>query len=401
MIKTVIQSKNSGVIMFDRDLNQLGNFPAVLWETWSREVSKIYPKGIEALTFSSIEQIEFIPLSITTSKNLELTTFPHACKPFHQRPIVHDGKTINLVQVHNAGATIIQEVIYGLQSFNQLDNNTNDIEIHVCTDSLFFANIAKLRALRFCLEKLNEAMGGELQFKIYAHGSLREQTIFDPWVNLLRSTATVASAILGGADFVSSPTYDHLAMLCLNKETDWKTIRQAENTIKILLEESQLAQVKDVAKGSYSIENLTEQIIKKAWHEFVQKADHFFANEADFAREIELVAQKRYDLVRQRKTSITGINNFANPDESLLSLYHQNFNIYFRPEGLYPLRPLSLEFEVLRAKYDKANEKIQIAVLTDASKLSARINFVQNYFEIIGVKTQTIMGILSKFKSLR
>lgn len=377
--------------MLDQTIKISKLFPKVDYSAWENLTKKgLDTENIEdKLVFKSIEGVDIFPLHYKRDWHCELETFPENCKILENVKIEKDE--INLVEVHNAGASIIQELTYALHLYNQaLIEKQSNIKVHIATDSLFFSNIAKLRALRFMFERMNEESGHKLNFIFITHNSLREQTLFDPWVNMLRSTTSAMAGILGGADFITSFSYDHLYTV-FSKDTESNLgKRNALNELKILLEESKLDQVNDPLKGSYSLEDITYKFIEKSWSLFVRDENNFLNQLETFSKEVEKTAIKRFELVRKRKITITGINNFANPEESLESIYPKKFSVVEDDKGLFPLRFVSSEFDILRASFKVEENKIALLKFEKDAKISARVNFCKNYFEVIGAKVSEI-----------
>ncbi len=343
------------------------------------------------LLFKSIEQIDIYPLHTDNKFVAELATFPTDISIFNDQNQKknRDEFDIDLCKIHNAGASICQELAYLVHSFINAKKETLNISISL--DSLYFSNIAKLRAARFLLERINEESEASTSFNFYAFNSLREQTLFDPWVNMLRNVSSSMSAIIGGANFISSFGYDELFSHLTSQEKSKLGERQSLNHLKILLEESHLSDVKDYSRGSYAIENLTYQFIDKAWSMAKKKP---LDNEADFSKEIKEISLKRFELIRKGKSTITGVNNFANPQETIESIYKYKNEVIqnTKSDELYPLRTVASEFENLRSKFNRDN-KIAVVLFGDESKLSARANFCQNYFEVLGAEVVQFSSI--------
>jgi len=126
----------------------------------------------------------------------------------------------------------------------------------------FVMEIAKLRAFR----ALSTHFSREHQVEhrpayVYCEPALRYWSGTDPHGNLIRSTVQALSAILGGADEISSashrmidapPSEDHLGFQMLH----------------LLRYEAQLNQSGDLCAGAYTIEALTERLAAEAWDEF-------------------------------------------------------------------------------------------------------------------------------------
>lgn len=304
--------------------------------------------------------------------------------------------------IHNAGASMVQELAYlislgnELLKSNSIHGNQCRIQFHLACDSYLFGNISKLRAFRFIWERLlSEYNLSDLGVEIFATNSLREQTLYDPWVNILRNTTSAFAAILGGANFFSSYAYDEAYMKLTNEKRDSLSERIARNSLHILMQESHLHQIIDPMKGSYSIEDLTCQLIENSWNLFLhfEQSGGIVCNLSEFSEEVALISHERYQEIRKRKVSITGINNFANPEESISSLYNcaQIFEV---TKKRFPVRRLANEFEHLRMKYENSEYKYNgyIAMYGDVSKLSARSNFAKNYFEILGIEMLESQG---------
>lgn len=79
-----------------------------------------------------------------------------------------------------------------------------------------------------------------------------------PHTNILRLTNACVGAALGGANIISTVSFD------TENENDF-TRRIARNIQTILAHESGLARVNDPAKGSYAFESLTNEIAQSAW----------------------------------------------------------------------------------------------------------------------------------------
>ena len=78
------------------------------------------------------------------------------------------------------------------------------------------------------------------------------KTVYDPYVNMLRTQTEAMSAILGGADSLTVEPFDTVF-----RHPDEFSERIARNQQLILKEEAYFDKVADPAAGSYYIENLT------------------------------------------------------------------------------------------------------------------------------------------------
>jgi len=188
---------------------------------------------------------------------------------------------------------------------------TIEVSCSVATD--FFGEIAKLRALRLCLAKVIAHSGGTLdpsKVAIHARMSRRSLTQRDPWVNMLRATTEAFAAAAGGANAITTDSYDSL----LGSESDLGR-RIAENAQIILDEESHVRAVTDPAAGSYYVESLTQEIARAAWKTFteIETAGGIVAalQNGSVHTSIKAHADKSQAEIRTRKRPITGVSEFA------------------------------------------------------------------------------------------
>jgi len=94
------------------------------------------------------------------------------------------------------------------------------------------------------------------------------KSIYDPYVNLLRTQTEAMSAILGGTDSLTVEPYD-----IVFRNPDEFSERIARNQQLILKEEAYFDKVADPGAGSYYIENLTNQIAENSWKLFLEIED--------------------------------------------------------------------------------------------------------------------------------
>ena len=79
--------------------------------------------------------------------------------------------------------------------------------------------------------------------------------------NMIAAATQTLSAVVGGASTVIVTPFSF--------ENDSFNHRIARNVQHLLREESHLGYVKDIAAGSYYLENLTEAFAQKVWNEFM------------------------------------------------------------------------------------------------------------------------------------
>ncbi len=183
---------------------------------------------------------------------------------------------IDMSLFQNAGATMVQQLAYAMaqcnEYLNHLDQNkllSNEEKVSfsykVATGGNYFFEIAKIRALRKLHATLAAEYGVTEECHIIAQSSLRNKTVYDYNVNMLRTTTEAMSAVLGGANSVVALRYDEL----YHKSNEFGE-RIARNQLLILKEESYFEAVGNPADGTYYIESLTNQLAEKALALFKQ-----------------------------------------------------------------------------------------------------------------------------------
>ena len=172
---------------------------------------------------------------------------------------------VNGALYQNAGADKIQELAYVIahakEYLGRLQiNGFGHITFNISVGSNYFFEIAKLKALRLLWQRLLDEEQRELSCHIICSPSKRNKSIYDYNVNMLRSTIECMAAILGGADTIYNLPYDHM----YHNQNDFAD-RIARNQLLILKHESYFDKVSNAAAGSYYIESLSRDMVKKAW----------------------------------------------------------------------------------------------------------------------------------------
>lgn len=306
---------------------------------------------------------------------------------------------VNTNVVHESGLNMCSEIAMALslalEHLEKIHKAKKKIYYYVSTDSMFFGNIAKLRALRYLHETIleNAGMVSKNTFRIIAKPSLRATTLFNPWANSLRSTVSTAAHMIGGADFSVASGHNTLEQLVTLEEINELGLRQSRNIFHILKEESCLNYVADPSRGSYLVEDLTKQIISNSFTELKEISKLSLSDLMDrlSSRALE-DAKKRQEAVHLRLKTICGINDFSDPSEDV----HKKVKIesFHDEEGdLFPMRRDVKPLEVLRfrAISDKVLQKksILIATMGKLRNINARVVFCENYFETLGIPTAT------------
>ena len=200
------------------------------------------------------------------------------------------------------------------------------ISFRLAADDDQFMTIAKMRAARQLWARVAEVVGDPEggAAVVHAETSLPMMTQRDPWVNMLRGTLAAFGAGVGGADTVLVQPFDVAIPGGFPGVSPGFARRIARNTQLLLLEESHVGKVLDPAGGSWFVEDLTEQLAQQAWQHFqaieARAARGGFVDAAEYvADQIAGVAAQRADDIAHRRTAITGVNEFPNLSEPVLS----------------------------------------------------------------------------------
>lgn len=242
--------------------------------------------------------------------------------------------TNNSIQVdtsiyQNAGATIVQQLAYGLAHANEYLNHfggkiTDKIHFKFAVGSNYFFEIAKLRAFRLLWTSLlNEYNIKDSIAHIFTQPTLRNKTLYDYNVNMLRTTSECMSAILGGANTISNVSYDEI----FHKSNEFGE-RISRNQLLILQEESGFSEAQNFADGTYYIETITQQLAEKALEIFklIENGGGFLKQlkEGIIQRKIKESADKEQVKFDSEELVLLGTNKIQNANDRIkndLELY--------------------------------------------------------------------------------
>lgn len=240
---------------------------------------------------------------------------------------------------HNAGADAVNELAYalatGVEYIDRLlerkidiDAITTRMRFSFGIGPFYFMEIAKLRAGRMLWARIVEAYGGSLEArKMTVHGrtSLYNQTAYDPYVNMLRTTTEAFSAVVAGVDSLQTNPFNEVF-----GGGDEFARRVTRNTQVLLKEESRLEQLIDPAGGSYFVEKLTHEVAEKAWKRFRDIENNGgiakLIQNGDIQAEVNAVDEKRKADIAKRKSVIIGTNYSANVKEEKIQADFPDFN---------------------------------------------------------------------------
>ncbi len=220
------------------------------------------------------------------------------------------------------------------------------------------------------------------------------KTVYDPYVNMLRTQTEAMSAALGGAHSITVLPFD-----AIYEETTEFSERIARNQQALLKEESYIDKIADPSAGSYYIENLTASLADEAWKLFltVQEKGGFIAafREGFIQTEIKAMAAKRDKNIALRRENLLGTNQFPNFTEKIETEFDGSLfeAVDLTEEGadVETLKPYrgAQDFEAMRYTtdvYSKENKRPVAFMLTigNLNFRKARAQFSCNFFAVAG-----------------
>lgn len=232
---------------------------------------------------------------------------------------------------HNGGANATQELAYALATaiayirtlqLRGISANVTakHIRFSFSVGANFFMEVAKLRAARLLWAQIVEAFGGDEEAQkmdIHARTSAFATSVYDPYVNMLRTTTQSFAAVVSGVDSLYVANFDETI-----RQSDEFSRRISRNTQLLLQNECNLRQPIDPAGGSWYIETLTNSLTEKTW-ELLQTVEAAGGIVRALQQElpqkaIAAVLESRFKKMASRADRSVGINMYANMTEKPL-----------------------------------------------------------------------------------
>ncbi|MBW6502618.1 MAG: methylmalonyl-CoA mutase subunit beta, partial [Bacteroidales bacterium] len=238
---------------------------------------------------------------------------------------------VNGLNFRNAGAGIAQELAYTMsmvcEYLSQLTGREIDpgfaasrIRLGFGTGSEYFLEIAKLRASRILWPVIIKGFiddNSEIpEAVIHCETTRWNKTIYDPYVNMLRTQTEAMSSVIGGADSVTVSPFN----IAFSTPDEFAE-RIARNQQLILREEAFFGKTADPSAGSWYIGNLTNLAAEQAWKLFLEveeRGGFLSALKEGFIQDrVEESAGKRKDEILNGRELVLGLNYFPDPDERI------------------------------------------------------------------------------------
>jgi methylmalonyl-CoA mutase len=315
--------------------------------------------------------------------------------------------TADGVGYHVAGATEAQELACMLATFVAYlracekggiapKDAIPKISVALAADADEFSTIAKLRAARRLVWRTADACGaGDAAARVQfaSPTSYRMMAKRDCWTNILRTTIACTGAAIGGADAIVVLPFT----FALGKP-DAFARRVARNIQIVCQEESNLGRVTDPAGGSWYVEQLTDELAKKAWEIFQDieaRGGMLSGLTTGYVQEmIAKSAEARAKSIATGKYEVTGVSAFPILGDDGVKTEpwpkpaaSASGTASIEVTALKPHR-LGEAFEALRDAADAAGGyTVFLASMGEIAEHNVRTTWIKNYLAAGGIAT--------------
>ena len=312
--------------------------------------------------------------------------------------------SISGYHMQEAGATNDLELAYTLA--NGLEYVRNGISAGLKIDdfaprlSFFwgigmnhFMEIAKLRAARVLWAKLIKTFSPKsnksMALRAHCQTSGWSLTRQDPFNNITRTTIEACSAVFGGTQSLHTNSLDEAIAL----PTDFSA-KIARDTQLYLQNEIKITNTIDPWAGSYYLESITNELIKKSWGH-IQEIENLGGMTKAIEKgipklRIEQAATKKQAKIDSKESIIVGVNKFEADNEDEIH-YLEVDNNKVRNQQIERIKKIKLDRDnskVKKALYKlrsaaKNKNKNLLALAIDAAKERATLEEISASLEDI------------------
>jgi len=317
---------------------------------------------------------------------------------------------VNAYTIRESGSTLVQEGAYALsaaiafmeaarQRGIDVDDFAPRLSFNHAIHMNFFEEVAKFRALRRLWAKIMKDRFGakkssSMLFRLGLGTGGSTFTSQEPENNIARATVESLAAILGGATYLHTASYDEA--YAIPTET---TVRIALKTQLILAHESGVAEVVDPLGGSYYVESLTDEIEKKVV-DYLDEIDRRGGivetiRSGWFQGEIAQSAHRKQKEIEEEKRIIVGVNKYVTDEKPTFTIHRAESRVAEEMKG-----------RVKRLRKDRHNQKVENALSGLRKAAGGKDNLVP--FAVEAVKAYATIGeicnvlrdVFGEYKSL-
>ncbi|MBI4789587.1 MAG: methylmalonyl-CoA mutase family protein [Chloroflexi bacterium] len=298
--------------------------------------------------------------------------------------------SISGYHIREAGSTAVQEVAFTFANAIEYVNSTlarglsfdefaPQLSFFFVAQLDFLEEIAKFRAARrlwarIAKERFGAKNAAAMMLRFHTQTAGVSLTAQQPQNNIVRTAIEALAAVLGGTQSLHTNSFDEA--LALPSE---ESVRVALRTQQIIAHESGVANTVDPVAGSYYIENLTDEIERRAV-EYIERIERMGgalkAIEAGFiTREIQESSWKFQREVEAKERIVVGVNEYITNTTNTAKILRVDRRV--RDEQIARL-------QALRGRRDAARVKNTLNALCEAAQgtanlMPAIIDCVENY----------------------
>jgi methylmalonyl-CoA mutase len=299
----------------------------------------------------------------------------------------------------------LEYVRTGLKAGIDIDSFAPRLSFFWAVGMNYFMEVAKMRAGRYIWAKMMKSFSpqNEKSMVLRTHSqtsgwSLTEQ---DPFNNVTRTLIEAHAAAMGHTQSLHTNALDEAIAL----PTDFSA-RIARNTQLFLQEETGITNVIDPWGGSYYVEALTDELIKRAW-EHIEEIEGLGgmakAIETGLPKmKIEEAAAKRQAKIDSGEETIIGVNRYrVNKEEAIDILDIDNTAVRLKQiEKLAYVKANRDEKEVKRTLEALTNgaqtgEGNLLELAVDAARARATIGEISDAIELVAGRHKAIIRSIS------
>ena len=313
--------------------------------------------------------------------------------------------SISGYHIREAGSTAAQEIAFTLA--DGIAYSEAAISVGLKVDDFaprlsFFFNshnnlleeIAKFRAARrLWARTMKERFGAKneksLMLRFHTQTAGSTLTAQQPEVNVVRTTIQALAAVLGGTQSLHTNSMDEA--LSLPTES---AARIALRTQQVIAYESGVADTVDPFAGSFAIEELTNQLEKKAV-EYIEKIDSMGGmlkaiEQGYVQREIQEAAYEYQKAVERQSEIVVGVNRFQIAEDETIPIMKVDSQI----EKNQIERVQAVREKRDSEKAENALSKLEESAKSDENLLPKILDCVENYVTVgeISNKLRKVWG---------
>ncbi len=233
--------------------------------------------------------------------------------------------SISGYHMQEAGATADLEMAYtlangleyvrtGIRAGLNIDDFAPRLSFFWAQGMNYFMEIAKMRAARLIWAKLikqfNPKNPKSMSLRAHSQTSGWSLTAQDPFNNIIRTCMEASAAVLGHTQSLHTNSLDEAIAL----PTDFSA-RIARNTQLYLQNETNITRVIDPWAGSYYVESLTNELLKRGWNHILEVESYegmTRAIEAGIPKmRIEEASARRQARIDSGEETIIGVNKYC------------------------------------------------------------------------------------------